>query len=183
MFGDGYSPWRAAAALALAGLILAGCGGIRTEPAPAQTVESMDRLERQRAEQGSILGEGGLSFGLGRREDPNSGATGIGVNSFLWRASLDSAAFMPIVQADPFGGVILTDWYTPPEAPAERFKLNIFILDRTLRADGVRVAAFRQVREGGEWADAPVDPAVADALEETILTRARELRVAALAAE
>jgi hypothetical protein len=188
VFGNGtYRPrqWRrgGTAVVALLGATLvAGCG-LQTERAPAQTTSSMDRLERQRAESGSILGEGGLTLGLGGREDPNDGSTGIGVNSFLWRASLDSMAFLPITQADPFGGVILTDWYTPPETPDERFKLNVFILDRALRADGVRVAVFRQLRQGGDWVDAEVDPATVDALEETILTRARELRVAALAAE
>ncbi len=103
--------------------------------------------------------------------------TGIGVNSFLWRASLDTVAFMPVASADPFGGVILTDWYTPPAAADERFKLNIFILDRQLRADGVRVAVFRQVRRGSEWVDAEPGTRTANTLEETILTRARELRV------
>lgn len=179
-------PVRAIFGVALAGALgvgmLSACG-IESEPAPAQTEASMDRLERQRAESGSILGEGGLTFGTGGRDDVDPGATGIGVNSFLWRASLDSMAFLPITQADPFGGVILTDWYSPPETPGERFKLNVFILDRSLRADGVRVAVFRQVRQGGDWVDAEVDPATVDALEETILTRARELRVAALANE
>jgi hypothetical protein len=89
---------------------------------------------------------------------------------------------MPIVSADPFGGVILTDWYSPPETPNERFKVNLYILDRQLRADGVRVSVFRQQRvngaQGGTWSDAGVNNETASRLEDTILTRARQLRIA-----
>ncbi|MDY0243125.1 MAG: DUF3576 domain-containing protein, partial [Rhodospirillaceae bacterium] len=115
--------------------------------------------------------------------DADAGA-GIGVNAFLWRASLDTIGFMPLTSADPFGGVIITDWYQPPETPNERFKLSVFILDRTLRADGVRVSVFRQMRKGpGEWADAAVDKKTATDMENAILTRAREMRSAAKAAQ
>lgn len=168
------------AAPALAALlVLAACGGI--QPDAAQTYPDRDRDERYSA--GSVLGQEGFSlFGGGAdRNRSSAGESGIGVNSFLWRASLDTVVFMPVASADPFGGVILTDWYMPAGSAAERFKLNIYILDRQLRADGVRVAVFRQVRDGESWADAPVDPGMGPALEDTILTRARELRVASLA--
>ena len=108
------------------------------------------------------------------------GGEGIGVNSFLWRATLDTVSFMPLTSADPFGGVIITDWYTPPEVPKERFKINVFILGRQLRADGLRVAVFRQAQAGdGKWADASVKSETSINLENQILTRARQLRVAA----
>lgn len=102
----------------------------------------------------------------------------IGVNSFLWRASLDTLSFMPLASVDPFGGVIITDWYTSPESPAERFKMNVYILDRRLRADGVKVAVFRQVRNAqSSWVDAAADPETAIKLENAILTRARQLKI------
>ena len=166
---------------------------------------------------GRVFGEGGLVniglFGAGRRDDGSV----IGVNSFLWRASLDTVAFMPLQSADPFGGVIITDWYAPPESPDERFKVTVYILGRDLRADGVRVQTFRQVRGGTDaarfaqqqvaavpaesdsaarrtrarpaaptavprgtdgWLDAPVGNDVATEMENAILTRARQLRIA-----
>ena len=127
------------------------------------------------AYQGSILGEGGLQlFG---EQSPGPGSSGIGVNSFLWRATLDTISFLPITTADAFGGVILTDWHTPNETTNERFKLNIYILGRTLRADGVRVAVFRQIKEmGGNWRDAKIDNGANQKIENAILTRARMLR-------
>jgi hypothetical protein len=106
--------------------------------------------------------------------------TTIGVNSYLWRASLDSLSFMPLTQTDSNGGVILTDWYVNPENPSERMKINVSILDQDLRSDALRVAASRQVNQGGNWVDAPVKAATTQKLEQIILTKARDLRRGAM---
>lgn len=105
-----------------------------------------------------------------------SQVTTIGVNSYLWRASLDALSFMPLLQADSSGGVIITDWYANPGNPGERMKVTVSILDRDLRADALRVAASRQIAQGTAWVDAPVQAATVQKLEEIILTRARDLR-------
>jgi hypothetical protein len=107
-----------------------------------------------------------------------SGRVTLGVNSFLWHASLDTLSFMPLQSADPFGGVILTDWYSDPSDLNERMRVNIYILDRKLRADGLKIAVFRQTKSGDAWVDAAVNPDTAVKLEDAILTRARELRLA-----
>ncbi len=106
---------------------------------------------------------------------------GIGVNGFLWRAALDTLEFMPLTSADPWGGVIITDWYANPEDPTERFKATVYILDTRLRADGVSVSISRQVRgETGNWITAENSADTKVAIENAILTRARQLRLAAL---
>jgi len=105
----------------------------------------------------------------------------IGVNSYLWRAAIDTVSFAPLLQADANGGVIITDWYANPKAPGERVKLTVSVLDRDLRADALRVLASRQTLQNGQWVDAPVTAATVQRLEEIILTRARDLRRAALA--
>ena len=110
-----------------------------------------------------------------------SKVTTIGVNAYLWRASLDTLSFMPLLQTDSNGGVIVTDWYVNPSSPAERMKVTVTILDQDLRADAVRVAALRQVNQGGQWVTAPVQAATVQKLEDIILTRARDLRRAAVA--
>ena len=107
-------------------------------------------------------------------------ATTIGVNAYLWRASLETLGFMPMAQVDSSGGVIVTDWYANPQAPEERVKVTVYILDRDLRADGLRVAAVRQQQQGGNWIDVPVRAGTVQRLEETILARARDLRRAAI---
>ena len=105
-----------------------------------------------------------------------SRVTTIGVNSYLWRAALDTLSFAPMAQVDSNGGVLVTDWYTDRRAPSERVKVTVAILDQDLRADALRVAASRQVNQGGQWVEAPVAAATVQKLEEVILTRARDLR-------
>ena len=107
--------------------------------------------------------------------------TTIGVNSYLWRASLDALSFMPLVQTDSNGGVIVTDWYANPTNAGERMKVTVTILDQDLRADALRVAASRQVAQNGVWVDAPVQAATVQKLEDIILTKARDLRRGAVA--
>lgn len=127
----------------------------------------------------SVFGDGGVLGGLfGRPQGEAGGGGGIGVNNFLWRASLDSLSFMPLASADPFGGVIVTEWHSLPETPNERFKVNLFILGRELRADGLRAAVFRQRLDKGNWVDVAVEEGTATRLEDAILSRARELRLA-----
>ncbi|RAK67368.1 DUF3576 domain-containing protein [Phenylobacterium kunshanense] len=105
-------------------------------------------------------------------------AAAIGVNGYLWRATLDTLSFMPLQSADPYGGVIVTDWYTNPEKPDERFKCTVYILDSRLRADGLNVAVFKQVRDAaGNWVDQPAAGQTETDIENSILTRARQLRL------
>jgi hypothetical protein len=130
----------------------------------------------------SMLGMGGGKAKAGQKADmAASRVTAIGVNAYLWRASLDALSFMPLVQADANSGVLVTDWYTNPANPGERMKLTVSILDQDLRADALRVAASRQVSQEGVWVDAPVQAATVQKLEEIILTKARDLRRATLA--
>ncbi len=110
-----------------------------------------------------------------------SQVTTIGVNAYLWRAALETLSFAPLAQSDSSGGVIVTEWYSNPQNPSERVKVTATILDRDLRADGLRVTAARQTMQNGQWADAPVAAATVQRLEEIILTRARDLRRAAIA--
>jgi hypothetical protein len=117
----------------------------------------------------------------GGRERPQADlaaaqVTTIGVNSYLWRAALEAVSFAPLLQADSNGGVIVTDWYANPSNPGERVKMTVTILDSDLRADALRVAASRQINQGGSWVDAPVQAATVQRLEDIILTKARELR-------
>lgn len=109
-----------------------------------------------------------------------SKVTTIGVNSYLWRATLDTVSFMGLTQTDSNGGVVVTDWYANPQAPAERLKVTVSILDQDLRADALRVSAQRQVSQGGQWVAAPVQAATVQKLEDIILTKARDLRRASV---
>jgi len=133
----------------------------------------------------AVLGLSACSmFGGGNDRGSSSAGSnveeGIGVNSFLWRASLDTLNFMPLASADPFGGIIITDWHSDPAAPNERFKATVYILDTRLRADALNVSIFRQQQVNGVWTDATVDPDTEIQIENAILTRARQLRLSQL---
>jgi hypothetical protein len=185
MSGSSLPPFRALFAIVAGIALLAGCGDPDSVKERA-TGPSGDRSRRDLSqglggrtqETGSLFGPGGL-FGSKEQKKTDDGV-GVAVNAFLWRASLDTINFIPLVSADPFGGVIITDWYTPAETPNERMKVQITILDRELRADGVRVAVFKQqtAPRGGNWVDAQVDPRTNTEIENAILTRARQLRIA-----
>ncbi|WP_198375753.1 DUF3576 domain-containing protein [Neoroseomonas rubea] len=168
-------PARALAALGIP-MIIAACS--------SDSVRDVGRNEynddsRRARVAGRLTGadDGIVLFGTARtpREDAAGGA-GLGVNAYLWRATLDTLSFMPLASADPFGGVIITDWYSPPGAGAERFKATAYVMGRQLRSDGVRVSVFRQVRGGNSWVDAPVAASTGAELEDRVLARARELR-------
>ncbi|MDD3182934.1 MAG: DUF3576 domain-containing protein [Alphaproteobacteria bacterium] len=155
--------------------LLAACSGsgLSTE------AEYKDKQHEEMYKYGSLASENG-GFSLLGGDEKKVDQNGLGVNGYLWRASLDTISFMPITSADAFGGTIITDWYSAPNAPNERAKVNVFILDRELRADGVKVTVFRQTKEtsSDDWTDAPVNASTASQLEETILTRARQLKLA-----
>ncbi len=171
---------KAVAAAVAATVALAACEGGEAVIPHRYPGESAPRMEKDMmGSRDTIWGNKGLMFGGGDEEGGTGG--GIGVNSFLWRASLDTLSFLPLTSADPFGGVIITDWYTPPESPGERLKATAYILSRALRSDGVRVAVFRQIKNSdGDWVDAAVADDVRRGLEDSILTRARQLRTASL---
>ena len=160
-------------------VLASACGQTRE----VQNDEYYDGSNRARVPGRIAGGDGLLILGTdrNRREGGGAGsgpgdAGALGVNAYLWRASLDTLSFMPLASADPFGGVIITDWYSPPAAQGERFRATAYILGRQLRSDGVRVQIFRQVAERGQWVDSPVSTATNSEMEDKVLARARELR-------
>lgn len=173
------SPRRPAAFLCALGAaaLLGACGSSNVRDVGRDEYTSQSGRDRVR---GRLTGQddGIVLFGTARSrpEDAATGGTGLGVNAYLWRATLDTLAFMPLASADPFGGVIITDWYSPPGAGAERFKATAYVMGRQLRSDGVRISIFRQIRQGQGWVDAVVAPATGAELEDRVLARARELR-------
>lgn len=155
---------------------LAACGSSRPNPTQPNYIFAPG------PETGNLLGDD-LSWVLGTDKNKRGGGgggggpgSGIGVNAFLWRGALDTLGFMPLASADPFGGVIITDWYTPQQSSNERFKATAYILTRDLRSDGVKVTIFRQVWQNGHWVDAPVSAVTVSEIENKVLDRARRLR-------
>jgi hypothetical protein len=160
----------------LAAMALTSCANTPSVPADP-TVLNGDQYRG--GQSGSLFGADGLAFGINKNPHGNStgSGAGIGVNAYLWRGALDTLSFMPLASADPFGGVIITDWYQPPGDADERYKATAYILGQDLRADGVRVSVFKQVAQNGQWMDAEVAPGTNEEIEDKVLARARQLRV------
>ncbi len=153
-------------------ITLAGCNGLKNEGVSDDSWQEV-KLKAKSGD-GSIFGGDGITFG--GKKSADDGGTGIGVNAYLWRSSLDTLSFMPLTQADPFGGVIITDWYQPPNGSGERFRATAYIYGRQLRSDGIRVAIYRQVLQNGQWMDSAVNPSTVTEIENRILAKAREMR-------
>jgi hypothetical protein len=156
-------------------LALSGCGTTPTANTNIYNPETADVPAQlgQSSDSGNLL-----TFGRGANNNANA-TNQMQVNAYLWRGTLDTLAFMPLGSADPFGGVIITDWYVPPADPDERFKVNAYILSKQLTANAIRVTVFRQVQQDGQWVDTPADPTLAGGLEDRILVQAANLQAAA----
>jgi hypothetical protein len=170
---------RLAPAVLVAVLAVAGCSSDAVKPNPTSgDFGGLGGGSPGDAPTTRVGGDGSsIVFGVSKgSRDKDQSAAGIGVNAFLWRGALDTIAFMPLASADPFGGVIITDWYTPPGTSGERFKATVYILSRDLRSDGVRVNIYRQVLQNGQWVDAPVADSTIGDIENKVLERARHMR-------
>jgi hypothetical protein len=166
---------------ALLGLLsfgLAACGETRANNQDPDSPDYSGEAGADMNRMGSMTGgDNTLQFGINHQPKKETGGGGmLGVNAYLWRGALDTLSFMPLASADPFGGVIITDWYSPPSVTDERFKATAYILGRELTSDGVRVAIYRQVMQDGQWVDAPVSAMTVGEIENKVLARARQLR-------
>lgn len=160
-------------ALVTALLALSACGGVQTSNA------DINQPSGAVGNQSAPDSGDGLGWVVGKGTgSSNAQATQIQVNAYLWRGTLDTLSFMPLVSADPFGGVVITDWYSPPSTPGERFKVNAYILSKQLTANAIQVSVFHQVQTSTGWVDAPADPSMASGLEDRILARAADLQAA-----
>lgn len=162
--GNARSIGLAAVAVCLVGL--AGCGngsGDHSKPISGDTTALSTPTQANH-----LMGED--------RSSTAGDQTAVGVNAYLWRGAIDTLSFMPFASAEPEGGIIITDWYSPPTTTGERFKANAYILGKALRSDAIKVSVFRQVLQDGQWVDAPVAPNTAADITSKILARARQLR-------
>ncbi|MCQ8279256.1 DUF3576 domain-containing protein [Acetobacteraceae bacterium KSS8] len=152
-----------AGAILLSGLAACGHGSDSSSPIAGDTAALATPVHDNH-----LMGDGSGSNG-GDQNAP-------GVNAYLWRAAIDTLSFMPFSAAEPQGGIIITDWYSPPTTSGERFKANAYVLGKALRSDNIRVSVFRQVKQDGEWVDQPVAPNTSADITSKILARARQLR-------
>lgn len=162
--------------IAIIGIIIltAGCSSLpfpSDDDYPLSDVQTVSSSSGDRSESSTSITSSQTAGAL-------AAGQGVAVNGYLWRACLDILSFMPLTSADPFGGVVITDWYSPPNAPFTRFKATAYILSSSLQSDALKISVFRQIRsDDGEWLESEINKNVAIDLENTVLARARELKV------
>jgi len=120
-----------------------------------------------------------LSFGKDqeKEEQTQTSTLGLPVNSYLWRASIETINFMPLSSTDPFAGTIITDWYTSETKTNERCKLNIFINGKDLKTQNLRVSSFCQRLNNGQWVNMTTNKEDNLKIENAILNKAKKLRL------
>lgn len=155
-------------------ILLVGCDGIEKDAISHDSIKWRTKNDARYRDMDKAFGEAPFTFGGSSAKEEVT--VGIGVNSYLWRATLDTLAFMPLASADPFGGIVMTDWYTGASC-TEKFKVDVRILDRALRADGLKISVFKRELKGNTWVDVPVSPKTVQSIEDAILTRARQIKM------
>ena len=155
---------------------------VERAPFPEDLVLKRERERRERAgtaDDDNIITElfsGGI-FGSDNKNNNGTG-TGIAVNTFLWRASLDTLSFIPLLSADPFGGVIITDWYSTSPKAKEKYKVVAYILNKDLRVDALKISVFKKLKnEDGDWVDSKSSSILKNKVEDAILTKARKYKI------
>ena len=88
--------------------------------------------------------EEGRGFRLLQKKN-SSGTFEFANSNPLWRASLDTIDFMPLLSVDYGGGLIITDWYNSNEKSNESIKLTIKFLSNEIRADAINVKVFKKI--------------------------------------
>ena len=154
-------------------ILITGCEGMSVDRSYP------DPLARKKTTKGKLFGEEGITLfnSKEKKQSQSNTIAGMSLNKYLWRASLDVISFIPLISADPFGGTIITDWYTPTGTSGERFKLNIFILDEKFSVNSLKVSAFSQKKNSnGVWIDSSTSPNFQVNIENAIFSRARQIK-------
>jgi len=127
---------------------------------------------------GGLFGKtGGINL-LGGNEKNQTTSIGMPINPYLWKASLETIDFMPIASADPFAGMIITDWYSQADVIGERCKLNIYIKGLELKTSNLKVNSFCQkLSSSNNWVSNSIDTQTNTKLENTILNKAKKIKL------
>ena len=127
---------------------------------------------------GGLFGKGqGLGLGSNSKQTVQYGSIGMPINPYLWKASLETISFMPLASADPFGGTIITDWYTSASNENERCKLNIFINGSEFKTENLKVSSFCQIFKNQKWINTKTNIQNNVKIENAILNKAKKIRL------
>ncbi len=143
--------------------------------------EALDDAENRLRSGGGLLSkQGGINLlDMGNTSDENRSSSLVinPINPYLWRATLETINFMPIASADPFGGIIITDWYSTEKNPKERCKLNIFIRGAELKTENLKVNSFCENKINNDWVNSSIKNEDNIKIENAILNKAKKIKL------
>lgn len=143
--------------------------------------EALDDAENRLRSGGGLLSkQGGINLlDMGNTDDQNRSSSLVinPINPYLWRATLETINFMPIASADPFGGIIITDWYSTQKNPKERCKLNIFIRGAELKTENLKVNSFCENKINNDWVNSSIKNEDNIKIENAILNKAKKIKL------
>ena len=149
------------------------------DPALNKEMAMSDAENRLRTGGGLFGKKAGIGGTFGENKSNNAfSSIGMPINPYLWKGSLETISFMPLSSADPFGGIIITDWYSDGQTINERCKINIFIKGLELKTSNLKVNTFCQSFENNRWIDLPTSASQSAQLENAILNKAKRIKLA-----
>ena len=160
------------------GDIIERSGTVLSTGTPEKRKLALQDAENRLRTGGGLFGtKGGIDLLNTDKKKTTTTSIGMPINPYLWRGSLETIEFMPLVSADPFAGIIITDWYTGLNNPNERCKINIFIKGAEMKTSNLKVNSFCQILVDGNWLDQQINQKNNADLENAILNKAKKIRL------
>ena len=149
----------------------------KTDPITGEKVIIDPNLDRKASE---FRDKGGGIFGDINRIGKSSGGGSFefASSNVLWRATLKSLDFLPLLNADYSGGIIVYDWYSQTNNPKEQIKISVQFLNNELRSDSIKITAHKKICETTErCSNSTLDQNFASSIKESIIASARTLKI------
>ena len=134
---------------------------------------SVEKRAREFADKG-----GGIFGDINNKKSGGSTSVDFATSNVLWRATLKSLDFLPLLNADYSGGIIIYDWYSQTNNPKEQIKISVQILNNELRSDSIKITAHKKICETVErCSNSTLDQNFANSIKDSIITSARTLKI------
>ena len=147
----------------------------KTDPiAGEDKIPELDVNKRAR----DFADKGGGLFGDINNRKSGSTTFEFASSNVLWRATLKSLDFLPLLNADYSGGIIIYDWYSQTNNPKEQIKISVQFLNNELRSDSIKITAHKKICETVErCSNSTLDQNFANSIKDSIITSARTLKI------
>ena len=158
--------------IVLLALLCGGCA--KTDPVTGEKIIIEPNVTKRQQEY--MEKQGGLFSGYGKKAQDNNFE--FATSNVLWRATLKSLNFLPLVNADYSGGVIVYDWYNNDPNKKEQIKISVRFLSNELRTDSLEIISHKKIcNDNNNCVTQKLENNFNQEIKETILSSARNLKI------